>query len=410
MQEDLDRLMANRNIDALLVSGGTRDNPSMYYLTNGAQVGEATLLIKKRESPAVIIAIGMEREEAEKSGLTVIDRTRYKWTQLIHEESGDYLMASVRMLTAIFRDMQVTGNVGVYGRVEQAQTLLVFEELQAALPEINFFGEAEPNVLQQAQQTKGSEEISRIHQVTTSAISIISDTREFLASHSAENGTLVTARGTPLTVYDVKREICRWTFEQNMELPQGMIFSVGRDSAIPHSRGEDDAPLELGRTIVFDYIPSEAGGGYFCDFTCTWCLGYAPPEIEQVYQDVYAALQLASSTLRAGQPCGEAQSEVNSFFEARGHPTTRSSPGTREGYVHSLGHGVGLSLHEYPRLSDTSGKEDQLQPGTVFTIEPGLYYPDQGYGVRIEDMFWIDSESGDSEQFGALDRDLVIAI
>ena len=77
------------------------------------------------------------------------------------------------------------------------------------------------------------------------------------------------------------------------------------------------------------------------------------------------------------------------FFEDRGHPTIATNTKTEEGYVHSLGHGLGLAVHEEPRFSDVPSNTDVLKPGHVFTVEPGLYYPERGYGIRIEDVIWI---------------------
>ena len=410
MKTDIDGLMSDHNIDALLVTGGTRNNPNMYYLTNGAQVGEATMVIKKRGSNPVIIAIGMERLEAEKSGLKVINREDYGWSGIIHEEGGDDLAASASLLAVILRDLQVTGNVGVYGRAEHSYTMLMFEALQERLPDVHLVAEAAPSLLQLAQQTKGTYEIDRIRCLASAAVSVIRRTRQFLGSHSVENGILIQSSGAPLTVREVKHKIRRWTCARDMELPEGMIFSVGSDSAVPHARGDDKSILELGRTIVFDYFPREQDGGYFCDFTRTWCLGYAPPEVEQAYHDVFDALELSISSLRAGNMCIDSQIEVNKLFEVRGHPTMRSVPGTSEGYIHSLGHGVGLSLHQYPKLSDIAGDENEIQSSTVLTIEPGLYYPSQGYGIRIEDMVLIDPENGCAERIGEFDRELVIDI
>ena len=77
------------------------------------------------------------------------------------------------------------------------------------------------------------------------------------------------------------------------------------------------------------------------------------------------------------------------FFEERGHPTIAQDSQIEAGYVHSLGHGVGLAIHEEPRFGDTPDNTGVIQGGHVFTCEPGLYYPDQGYGVRLEDVIWI---------------------
>jgi Xaa-Pro aminopeptidase len=65
------------------------------------------------------------------------------------------------------------------------------------------------------------------------------------------------------------------------------------------------------------------------------------------------------------------------------------NPGTQEGYVHSLGHGVGLNLHERPFFRMTSNGDERLDANVVVTIEPGLYYPERGMGVRLEDTVWV---------------------
>jgi Xaa-Pro aminopeptidase len=95
------------------------------------------------------------------------------------------------------------------------------------------------------------------------------------------------------------------------------------------------------------------------------------------------------------------------FYRQRGHPTLADDPQTLEGYVHSLGHGVGLELHEAPAFSDTNGNTARLRPGHVFAIEPGLYYPEQGMGCRLEDVLYLD-EDGAVHNFTTYPRELVI--
>jgi len=95
------------------------------------------------------------------------------------------------------------------------------------------------------------------------------------------------------------------------------------------------------------------------------------------------------------------------YFAAKGHPTPTSHPGTHVGYVHSLGHGIGLDIHEDPRLSSGAGNETTLQPGHVFSVEPGLYYPDRGFGVRIEDSVAF-AETGELVYLSHYPYDLVV--
>ena len=119
--------------------------------------------------------------------------------------------------------------------------------------------------------------------------------------------------------------------------------------------------------------------------TRTWCLGYAPDEVLAAWEESTAIFDHLLATMRVGQRCRDLQEATLDFFEARGHATARTVPGGHLGYVHSLGHGVGLDIHEEPRLSIATGNDTLLQPGHVVSVEPGLYYPDRGFGVRVED-------------------------
>jgi Xaa-Pro aminopeptidase len=81
-------------------------------------------------------------------------------------------------------------------------------------------------------------------------------------------------------------------------------------------------------------------------------------------------------------------------FEKNGHKTPLNTPAPVEGYVHSLGHGLGLNVHERPWSGLTASEDNRLKPGVVMTIEPGLYYPEKGMGVRVEDSVWVRPDGG----------------
>ena len=97
----------------------------------------------------------------------------------------------------------------------------------------------------------------------------------------------------------------------------------------------------------------------------------------------------SSDRMRAGTLASSYQTLVCDFFEQRGYTTTRSNPATLEGYVHSLGHGVGLDVHEKPFFGLSSSNHDEIEVGDIVTIEPGLYFPDREIGVRIEDTLVV---------------------
>jgi Xaa-Pro aminopeptidase len=187
-----------------------------------------------------------------------------------------------------------------------------------------------------------------------------------------------------------------------------MIFAQGRDAGFPHSRGEEDMALRLGQSIVFDLFPRELGGGYHHDMTRTWCIGYAPAEVQQAYDDVMQAFDIGLENFGVGKPTYTMQEAVLDFFESKGHPTQRTNSASQDGYVHSLGHGVGLLIHERPSISHLR-RDDIWQVGNAVTIEPGLYYPDRGYGVRVEDMLII-TEQGELLSLTPFRKDLVLPL
>ncbi len=133
-----------------------------------------------------------------------------------------------------------------------------------------------------------------------------------------------------------------------------------------------------------------------------------PPEVQAAYDAVMEAYRCSAEMCKPGVPTSSVQKMVCEFFEGLGHPTVLNTPGTKDGYVHSLAHGLGLNVHEAPYFRLSSNKF-QLQPGNVFTIEPGLYYPDRGYGVRIEDTVYL-NDAGELETLTDCPYDLVIEL
>jgi Xaa-Pro aminopeptidase len=113
--------------------------------------------------------------------------------------------------------------------------------------------------------------------------------------------------------------------------------------------------------------------------------------------------------LKPGIHCIQFQGRTCELFEALGHPTLRSNANTQSGYVHSLGHGVGLNIHERPRYGRNATSEDTLEPGSVVTHEPGLYYPERKLGVRLEDTYWVRPD-GSLEALAEYPLDLVLPV
>lgn len=409
MRKDLDALMEAHNLDGLLVTGPAQHNPDMYYFTGGVHLTSGDL-IKKRGGKPVLFYNSMEREEAARTGLATRPLDDYDILKLIKEQEGDRTQAYARRYQHMLEDIGFTrGRLGVYGRVPVGPVFAVLQALQELLPEVEIVGETGTSVLLKARATKEEDEIRRMRRMGEITTHVVGQVADFLSGHQARDGVLVTASGAPLTIGLVKQRINLWLAEYGAENPEGTIFAQGHDAGVPHSAGDDAAVLRLGETIVFDIFPCEAGGGYFYDFTRTWCLGYAPDEVHALYEDVASVYRQVMGELQAGEKCHNYQQRTCELFETQGHPTVKSDPKTQEGYVHGLGHGLGLNVHEAPWFGATATDEDRLDPGVVVTIEPGLYYPERNMGCRLEDTVWVRPD-GQFEILAEYPHDLVLPV
>jgi Xaa-Pro aminopeptidase len=400
--------MQERGLDALWITGPASHNPALVYFTGIANITRADL-IKKRGEPPVLFHFPMEREEAARTGVRCRNLNDFKLDEILKEAGGNAAKAGAIRMARIFREMDVRGRVAIGGSVELSSAYALLAELPLHALDVQLAGDGEDSLLLRARSTKGPEEIEHIRSIGSVATAVIGETAEFLSSHSVSGAFLVDCGGEPLTIGGVKAFIRRALAEHGAEAPEGIIFAQGRDAAIPHSTGTDDEPVQTGKSIVFDLFPCEMGGGYFYDITRTWCLGYAPEEVERLHQQVQEAYTDAEGRVSAGMPAREVQPSVCRLFESLGHPTIRSDPQTERGYVHLIGHGLGLNVHESPSFLYAESNRDVLQSGAVFTIEPGLYYPERKMGVRLENTVWIRPD-GAAEVVAPYPMDLILPV
>lgn len=173
------------------------------------------------------------------------------------------------------------------------------------------------------------------------------------------------------------------------ESPEGHIVAGGIQSAAPHEKG--GGLLKRDEPIVIDIYPRSRTSGYFADMTRTVCLAKPAVQLQKMFDAVLGAQELAISMIKPGVQCQKIQEAVENFFSEAGFLTSgkvdkKGEFPFTEGFVHSVGHGVGQSIHEAPRIGRKSS--DVLMEGDVLAIEPGLYYKAIG-GVRIEDMLLV---------------------
>jgi Xaa-Pro aminopeptidase len=191
--------------------------------------------------------------------------------------------------------------------------------------------------------------------------------------------------GEVLTAEVVKRLMARQLLEEGL-IAQHTIVACGEDGCNPHNEGS--GPLRAGQAIIIDIFPRDLTSRYYADITRTVVKGQAPDRLRRMYDAVAAAQSRALELIRDGADAEAIHGEVQGSLEERGFQTGEVN-GKMQGFFHGTGHGLGLEVHELPRISKV---KTTLRTGNVVTVEPGLYYPGDG-GVRIEDVVVV-TESG----------------
>jgi Xaa-Pro aminopeptidase len=386
MKSDLPRLMHERNLDALVIIGPdglSAANTAFTYFTGATHVTNGTIVVKQSDSAPYLIHSTMERDEAAKTGMQLINIANYKMPEIVKQVNGDRLAARVEFTRRLFEDLGVSGRVGFYG-LDSVGAAFSFLDALSREEFVEVITEYDNDILSD----------------------VIGTTRDFLRRHRVVDETLVKQDGTPLTVGDVKAFIRREEAAVGLEDP-GFIFAIGRDAGVPHSSGTATDVIRLGQTIVFDIFP-RLPGSYHADITRTWCLDYAPEEVQAAYELVMHVHDTLAQAFDTQRFTYEFQDMACDLFEAHGHKTLRQDLSLTNGYIHVLGHSFGLAVHEAPTMGMRGVRPDErMQIGTVITNEPGLYYPDRGWGVRVEDDYWCNPEDK-FECLTDVDRSLVV--
>lgn len=225
---------------------------------------------------------------------------------------------------------------------------------------------------------KTAKEVACIAKSQRAAVAAMRAATDFIREAAISPSGVLKTAGKTLTSEFLKDLIERTLLERRCSA-DGTIVAVGPQGARPHDVGS--GPLRAGIPVVIDIFPRDKETGYWGDITRTVVRGRASDAVRRLHRDVLAAQKLALSMVRPGVESSAVQLAVEDFFRAAGHETRLSPPGHECGFIHSVGHGVGLDIHESPGLRNEPGC---ISEGNVLTVEPGLYDPGLG-GVRIED-------------------------
>ena len=263
----------------------------------------------------------------------------------------------------LLEHMVETGLMASYRRVllqSEYTSLSQWEELRSRFPQVEWVPVA--GFLDRERAVKDEEEREAIRQAVAITDRVFEEVLPLLRPGISEREL-----AAEITYRQLRHGAEAVSFEP--------IVASGPRSALPHGRASDRV-LEEGDVVVLDF--GCVFRGYCSDMTRTVCIGRArDPEFAQVYRVVLEAQQRAIEVARGGMVSRDLDAVARRIIEAHGYGSY---------FGHGLGHGVGLEIHEYPRVSFLA--DYPLPAGAVVTIEPGVYLPDR-FGVRIEDIVWL---------------------
>ncbi len=234
-------------------------------------------------------------------------------------------------------------------------------------------------------RVKNDAELAGIRRAQRAAEAGMTAARELLREAERQNGSLVL-EGEPLTCERIKFAVER-AFTANGSFADEFIVSHGAQTAVGHDMGS--GPIAPGEPVCLDLFPRDRESGCFADMTRVFVAGGEPSdELVEFHRLCREALERSVAAVKPGIRGSELHRICCEVFEEAGYPTLLSKqPGEvlKDGFYHSLGHGVGLEVHEEPWLGRAPG---ELVAGDVIAMEPGLYRYGYG-GCRLEDLVHV---------------------
>jgi len=374
--DPLSDAIRKRDTDAYVVYANSRD-ADMRYLTHFTTSDPFVYFRRPKEKGTIIIS-QMEVGRASREGKTaVMTRAEAGLPDIIKKEKDPY-RATAQM---------IAGQVG--------KKILVPPNFPVALA--NALGEfcsvtVDKGTVLSMRAKKTPSEIKCMKHVQDVTQTAMGQAVSLLKRATGKKGIL-HLDGKPLTSERIKYTMHCVLLEHGCSA-EDTIVSCGEDTATPHITGT--GPLLSDEPIIIDLFPRHEKSGYYADMTRTFVRGEPAEEIRDMYSALCESKQLAISGVKNGVSGADLHQAVVDFFRERGF---RSDT---QGFVHNLGHGVGLQVHELPTVGPSG---TPLEAGNVITIEPGLYYPGTG-GVRLEDIGAVTKKGFDN--FTSFPEDLVI--
>jgi Xaa-Pro aminopeptidase len=380
LRRDLADILAERRAEAILLYSESFKNANMYYLTKFL-APDPFIFFKKVDSDPVIVVNQMEYPRAQKESIIkgVKSYADYNFIEVVKAAKEPQFGIMKFIATVAKKELGTNTRICVPPNFPAMATDVLREEGLTVKPMFD--------VIERTRETKDSNEIGEIKAVQAVAEEAMAEAIDLIANAEVDTkGNLLIKKDgkkETLTVGKVKSFFGHKFLDRECVTEEEIIVACGPKGADPHYFGDPRDELKANQPIVLDIFPRSIRKRYWTDMTRTVVKGRASEKVKKMFEAVLEAKNASVDALKAGVLGSDVYNVCCDVLEKTGYETTRGGKQIKRGFTHSLGHGVGLDLHEDPGLNELH--KFPLKEHSIVTVEPGLYDPDVG-GVRIEDI------------------------
>lgn len=356
--------MKKLKYDALLLYSSSEQDANLLYATQMFVPDPFWFFEKNGKKIALMSDLELDRAKAQADVDRVLSYSAYQ-------------KKLAKKLKRPARELEVVKEILREQRVRTVAVPTYFPHgLAEQLRQLGFKVVIKPNPVFPRRRFKTAEEVRHITATIRCTEKAIAKAVAFLR-RTKIRGPYLWYAGKKVMPSDIKKILNVSLMEMGC-VAQHTIVAGGDEACDPHNTGHH--PLLAHKAIVMDVFPKSVETGYYSDISRTVVRGKPSKELLDLFDAVYEAQQIGLREARPGVCVRDIHEAIQDYFTRRGYKTGIQR-GAMQGFFHGTGHGLGLEVHEPPRVSLS---DDILQPGDVVTIEPGLYYRGLG-GVRLED-------------------------
>lgn len=359
--------------NAKIIIADSENDSDMFYATKFIAPDTFTFIQKNKKKIIVVNDLELDRAKIESNADTVLAYSKYeKITKKKKHRSPSF----IEVIETVLREMNI-GNLLV-----PANFSLFYADF---LRKKGFNLRIKKNPFFNSREIKKEIEINCIIKTQRGVEKSLHKAIDYIKKSKIKNGLLYSSSGIKITS-EFMRKMVNIELLKNGFIAKHTIVSCSEQSSVPHNIGEGD--LKANEPIVFDIFPKDEKTGYYADMSRTIVKGKASIQLKKMFNAIISAQNIVFEYAKDGIDGSFLHRKVVNHLKKLGFKTGKHN-GRMEGFFHGTGHGVGLDVHELPKISQV---KHILKSGNVVTVEPGLYYKTIG-GVRIEDMILITDDS-----------------